>query len=54
MIGEIQGLQSKYGPRGLYFINDNFTLRKKETMDLCNLMIKEKLDLEWVCDPVWT
>ena len=50
IIGEIKDLQSRYGTKGIYFINDNFTLRKKETSDLCNLMIAEKLDLEWVCD----
>jgi anaerobic magnesium-protoporphyrin IX monomethyl ester cyclase len=50
VIGEIQDLMSKYGTKGLYFINDNFTLRKKETIELCNLMIENKLDLEWVCD----
>jgi len=50
VIGEIQDLQSKYGTKGIYFINDNFTLRKKESIELCNLMIKDKLDLEWVCD----
>jgi anaerobic magnesium-protoporphyrin IX monomethyl ester cyclase len=50
VIGEIKDLQSKYGTKGLYFINDNFTLRKKETLELCDLIVKEKLDLEWVCD----
>jgi radical SAM superfamily enzyme YgiQ (UPF0313 family) len=50
VIGEIKDLQNRYGTRGIYFINDNFTLRKKETLELCNLMVKEKLDLEWVCD----
>jgi anaerobic magnesium-protoporphyrin IX monomethyl ester cyclase len=50
VIGEIQDLQSRYGTKGIYFINDNFTLRKKETVELCNLMIENKLDLEWVCD----
>ena len=50
VVDEIQDLQSKYGTKGLYFINDNFTLRKKETIELCNLMVKNKLDLEWVCD----
>ena len=33
VIGEIQDLQSKYGTKGIYFINDNFTLRKKETLN---------------------
>jgi radical SAM superfamily enzyme YgiQ (UPF0313 family) len=50
VIGEIQDLQTKYGTKGLYFINDNFSLRKKETLELCNLMVKSNLDLEWVCD----
>ncbi len=50
VIGEIQDLQSRYGTRGIYFINDNFTLRKEKTKELCNLMIENKLDLQWVCD----
>ena len=50
VIGEIQDLMSRYGTKGIYFINDNFTLRQKETTELCNLMIENKLDLEWVCD----
>ncbi|MCW4004431.1 MAG: B12-binding domain-containing radical SAM protein [Candidatus Bathyarchaeota archaeon] len=50
VIGEMQDLMSKYGTKGIYFINDNFTLRKKETLELCELMVKNKLDLEWVCD----
>jgi len=50
VIGEIQDMMKKYGTKGIYFINDNFTLRKKETAELCNLMIDNKLDLEWVCD----
>ncbi|MGD0406000.1 MAG: radical SAM protein [Candidatus Bathyarchaeia archaeon] len=50
VVGEIQDLMSKYGTKGIYFINDNFTLRKKETAELCDLMIENKLDLEWVCD----
>ena len=50
VIGEIQDLQANTAQKDIYFINDNFTLRKKETIELCNLMIENKLDLEWVCD----
>jgi anaerobic magnesium-protoporphyrin IX monomethyl ester cyclase len=50
VIGEIQNLRENYGTKGIYFINDNFTLRNKETVELCNLMIKDRLNLEWVCD----
>jgi radical SAM superfamily enzyme YgiQ (UPF0313 family) len=49
-IGEIQDLKERYGTRGIYFINDNFTLRKDATTELCKLMIEQKLDVEWVCD----
>ena len=41
---------TKYGTKGIYFINDNFTLRKKQTIELCKLLIDNKIDLEWVCD----
>ena len=50
VIGEIEDLMAKYGTQGIYFINDNFTLRKQKTKELCNLLIEKKLGLEWVCD----
>ncbi|TRO47283.1 B12-binding domain-containing radical SAM protein, partial [Candidatus Bathyarchaeota archaeon] len=50
VIGEIEDLMTRFGTRGIYFINDNFTLRKEKTKELCNLMIGKKLNLEWVCD----
>jgi anaerobic magnesium-protoporphyrin IX monomethyl ester cyclase len=50
VIGEIEDLMVRFGTRGIYFINDNFTLRKEKTKELCNLMIEKNLGLEWVCD----
>lgn len=50
VIGEIEDLKARYGTKGIYFINDNFTLRKEATAELCKLMIEKKLNLEWVCD----
>ena len=49
-MAEVNDLIAKYGTKGIYFINDNFTMRKNQTAELCDLMIKSKLDLEWVCD----
>ncbi len=49
-LDEVNYMIDKFHTKGLYFINDNFTLKKKETTELCNLMVKNKLDLEWVCD----
>lgn len=50
VIGEIEDLMTRFGTRGIYFINDNFTLGKEKTKELCNLMIQKRLNLEWVCD----
>jgi len=50
VLEEIKHLMANYGTQGIYFINDNFTIRKKETAELCALMRKEKLDIEWICD----
>jgi radical SAM superfamily enzyme YgiQ (UPF0313 family) len=50
VLNEARYMVEKFGTRGIYFINDNFTIRKKETEQLCDLLKKSGLDLEWVCD----
>ena len=50
VVDEVKHLVDKFGSKGVYFISDNFTIRKQETVEFCDLMKKEKLDVEWVCD----
>jgi anaerobic magnesium-protoporphyrin IX monomethyl ester cyclase len=50
VVAEIKDLTQNYGTKGIYFVGDNFTINKKRTSDLCNLMKRENLDIEWVCD----
>jgi anaerobic magnesium-protoporphyrin IX monomethyl ester cyclase len=50
IIAEIEHLVQNFGSKGVYFVGDNFTINKKRTVELCNLMKKEKLDIKWVCD----
>jgi anaerobic magnesium-protoporphyrin IX monomethyl ester cyclase len=50
VVDEAKDMRDKFGTKGIYFINDNFTIRKKETIELCELIKKEKLDLQWICD----
>jgi anaerobic magnesium-protoporphyrin IX monomethyl ester cyclase len=47
---EIKHLVQNFGSRGVYFVGDNFTIHKKRTIQLCNYLKKEKLDIKWVCD----
>ncbi len=38
------------GFREILFVDDNFTLKKKRILELCNKIRKEKLDLVFICD----
>jgi anaerobic magnesium-protoporphyrin IX monomethyl ester cyclase len=50
VVAEIEHMVQNFGSKGVYFVGDNFTINKKRTIKLCNLMKKEKLDIKWVCD----
>jgi len=50
VVEEIEHLIANYGSKGIYFVGDNFTINGKWVMNLCSLIRKHKLDIEWVCD----
>jgi len=50
LIKEIRLLRQKYHIDSFYFIDDLFTLNKKNVTDFCNLLIKSKLNLLWGCN----
>jgi radical SAM superfamily enzyme YgiQ (UPF0313 family) len=50
VVEEINYLVNKYGSKGIYFVGDNFTIQKRNTIEICDLMKKAKLDIQWVCD----
>lgn len=50
VVEEIEHLIANYGSKGIYFVEDNFTINKKWTQELCNLMVHHALDIEWCCD----
>jgi len=43
-------LQDKYGARGIYFREDNFTISMKRVMALCDLFLSHGLDIKWTCE----
>jgi anaerobic magnesium-protoporphyrin IX monomethyl ester cyclase len=50
IVDEVDYLVKNYGSKGIYFVGDNFTINKRHTVEVCNLIKKRKLDVEWVCD----
>jgi len=50
VVEEIDHLVKTYGSKGIYFVGDNFTIQKKKTIKMCELIKKFKLNIEWACD----
>jgi len=38
------------GFRQVIFVDDNFALNQKRTIELCHLIRKNKIEMDWVCD----
>ncbi|MCE5212720.1 MAG: radical SAM protein, partial [Deltaproteobacteria bacterium] len=49
MIKEIKFLQSNFGIREFCFIDDNFLALKNAAVDLCEQIIKQKINIKWSC-----
>jgi anaerobic magnesium-protoporphyrin IX monomethyl ester cyclase len=50
VVEEIDHLTNQYGSKGIYFAGDNFTIQKKNTIEMCRLIKEQRLEVEWVCD----
>lgn len=50
IVDEIGHMLENYGTKGIYFVGDNFTINKKKTQELCEIIKKNKIDLKWICD----
>jgi len=48
-VEELSLLQSM-GYRQFLFVDDSFTINRKRVVEICRLMRKEKIDLDWVCE----
>jgi radical SAM superfamily enzyme YgiQ (UPF0313 family) len=50
VIEELNYLRNEKGIRSIRFVDANFNIHKKRVIKLCKEMIKEKLDINWVCN----
>ena len=49
VINHIKFLVKQHGIRDILFFDDIFTMKKSYLYEVCDLMIKEKLDITWAC-----
>lgn len=49
VVNEIEFLINNYDVNGIQFLDESFTLNKKHVTDICDELIKRKLDIVWGC-----
>ncbi|MFN8261760.1 MAG: radical SAM protein [Chitinophagales bacterium] len=49
IIEEIKILKERFKIRSLRFIDDTFTASRKRVMEICSMIIDNKLDIQWTC-----
>lgn len=49
IVKEMKLLKEKYGAKEIQFMDDNLILKREHAVNLCNLIIKEKLNIHWSC-----
>jgi glycosyltransferase involved in cell wall biosynthesis/radical SAM superfamily enzyme YgiQ (UPF0313 family)/Tfp pilus assembly protein PilF len=50
VVAEIEHLVQKYGAKGIYFREDNFTVNKERTVKFCNLLLEKGIKISWACE----
>jgi len=43
-------LLTSMGYKQFLFVDDSFTINRKRVIEICRLMRKEKIDLDWICE----
>jgi anaerobic magnesium-protoporphyrin IX monomethyl ester cyclase len=49
VIAELRLLKEKYGFSDIFFVDPNFTVNKRRTLELCRAIRASGLDLKWFC-----
>jgi len=50
IVSDIEHLIKTYGAKGIYFREDNFTLKKDRLNKFCNLLIEKNIKIQWACE----
>ena len=45
----VHGLFEIFGPREVYFCDNNFTINRKRVFEFCDVLLSQPLKLEWTC-----
>lgn len=57
IVEEIQFLNKRYGVKEIQFLDDNISVDKQRLKDICDMLIKKKIDIKWTTPngiAIWT
>ena len=57
VVDEIEFLIKRYGYREVHFLDDNISIDRNRLNQICDLIIKRKIDIKWTCPngiAIWT
>lgn len=50
IVADIEHVVKNFGARGIYFREDNFTLKRDRLIRFCNLLMERNIRIPWVCE----
>lgn len=50
IIEYVADLKYRFGAKGIYFREDNFTVQTKRTAEFCELLLTENMEVKWACE----
>lgn len=50
IVEDIRFLKENYGATGVYFREDNFTLRRERVVNVCEKLLDEGIGIQWMCE----
>jgi|GEM_PF-621836 len=50
VVADVEHMVTHYGAKGIFFREDHFTLDKRRTLEICELLLKRNIRVEWYCE----
>jgi radical SAM superfamily enzyme YgiQ (UPF0313 family) len=50
VVSDVEYMIKYYGMRAAYFREDHFTLKKSRVVEFCELLLKNSINIDWLCE----
>lgn len=50
VVNDVRYLVEKYGAKGIYFREDNFSANRRRVIEFCNGLLEQGINVQWMCE----